>query len=149
MIGIRHLLNLSWIFTGRTDAEAETPILWPPDVKNWLSGKDPNAGKDWRQEEKGMIEEEMVGWHHQLDGHEFEQALQVGNGQGSLCAAAHGVAKSWTWLSHWNELNWTETSVEWINEWMNEWPLNKKGNQDYENTQNLCYIIVSTMRHPH
>ena len=59
------------IFIGRTDAEAEAPILWPPDVKSWLTGKDPDAGKDWRWEEKGMIEEEMVGWHHQLDGHEF------------------------------------------------------------------------------
>ena len=62
----------SWIFIGRLDAEAETPILRPPDVKNWLIGKDPDAGKDWRQEEKGMIEDEMVEWHHQLSGHEFE-----------------------------------------------------------------------------
>ena len=76
--------NQSWVFTGRTDAEAETPILWPPDVKNWLTGKDPEAGKDWRQEEKGMTEDEMVGWHHRLDGHEFEQTLGVGDGQGSL-----------------------------------------------------------------
>ena len=64
--------NQSWIFTGRTDAEAETPIFWPPDVKNWLFGKDPNAGKDLRQEEKGMTEDEMVGWHHQLNEHEFD-----------------------------------------------------------------------------
>ena len=64
--------NQSWIFIGRTDAEAETPILWPSDVKSCLIGKDPDAGKDWRQEEKGMTEDEMVGWHHQLDGHEFE-----------------------------------------------------------------------------
>ena len=64
--------NQSWIFIGSTDAEAETPILWPPDVKNWLTGKDPDAGKDWRQEEKGTTEDEMVGWHHQLNGHEFE-----------------------------------------------------------------------------
>ena len=64
--------NQSWIFIGRTDAEAEAPILWPPDVKNWLIGKDPDAGKDWRQEEKGTTEDETVGWHHQLDGHEFE-----------------------------------------------------------------------------
>ena len=62
----------SWIFTGRIDAEAETPIIWPLDVKNWLIGKDPDAGKEWRQEEKGMTEDEMVGWHHQLNGHEFE-----------------------------------------------------------------------------
>ena len=64
--------NQSWVFIGRTDAEAETPILWPPDAKNWVTGKDPNAGKDWRQEEKGMSEDEMVGRHHWLSGHEFE-----------------------------------------------------------------------------
>jgi len=73
----------SLIFTGRTDTEAETPILWPPDAKNWLIWKDPDAGKDWRQE-KGTTEDEMVGWHHWLDGHEFEQASGVGDGQGSL-----------------------------------------------------------------
>ena len=64
--------NQSWIFTGRTDAEAEAPILWPPDAKNWLIGKDPDAGKDWRQEKRWTTEDELVGWHHQLDGHEFE-----------------------------------------------------------------------------
>ena len=63
--------NQSWIFIGRTDGEAETPILWPPDVKNWLIWKDPDAGKDWGQEEKGTTENEMVGWHYQLDGYEF------------------------------------------------------------------------------
>ena len=72
--------NLSWLFTGRSDAEAEAPILWPPDVESQLFGKDPDAGKDWRQEEKGMTEDEMVAWHHQLDGHEFEQAPEVGEG---------------------------------------------------------------------
>ena len=82
----------SWIFIGRTDAEA--PILWPPDVKNWLIGKDLDAGKDWRQEEKGMTEDEMIGWHHWLDGHEFEQTLGVGDGQGSLA-------------SNWTEMNRT------------------------------------------
>ena len=78
--------NESWIFMGRTDADAdaETSILWPPDVKNLLIGKDPDAGKDWRQEEKGMTEEEMVGWHHWLDGLEFKQAPRVGDGPGSL-----------------------------------------------------------------
>ena len=64
--------NQSWIFIGRTDAEAETPILWPPDVKNWLIWKDPDDGKDWRLEEKGTVEDEMVGWRHQLNGHEFQ-----------------------------------------------------------------------------
>ena len=67
-----HSKDRSWLFIGRTDAEAETPILWPPDVKNWLIGKDPDAGKDWRWEEKGMTEDEMVGWHHWLNGHEFD-----------------------------------------------------------------------------
>ena len=76
--------NQSWIFIRRTDAGAETPILWPPDVKNWLIGKDPDAGKDWRQEEKGTTEDEMAGWHHWPDGHEFEQAPWVGDGEGSL-----------------------------------------------------------------
>ena len=75
--------NQSRILIGMTDAEAETPILWPPDAKNWLIGKDPDAGKDWRQEEKGMTEDEMVGYHHQLNGHEFELAPGVGDGQGS------------------------------------------------------------------
>ena len=76
--------NQSWIFIGRTDAEAEGPILWPPDAKNWLTGKDPDAGKDWRREEKGTTEDDMIGWHRSLNGHEFEQASGVGDGQGSL-----------------------------------------------------------------
>ena len=76
--------NQSWIFIGRTDAETEAPILWPPRRKSWLIRKDPDAGKDWRQEQKGMTEDEMVGWHRWLSGHEFEQALEVGDGQGSL-----------------------------------------------------------------
>ena len=75
--------NQSWIFIGRTDVEAETPILWPHDTKNWLIGKDPNAGKDWRWEEKGMTEDEIVGWHQQLNGHEFEQTPGDSGGQGS------------------------------------------------------------------
>ena len=76
--------NQSWISIGRTDGEADTPILWPPDAKNLLIWKNPDAGKDWRQEEKGMIEDEMVGWHHWLNGLEFEQAPGVVDGQGSL-----------------------------------------------------------------
>ena len=91
----------SWIFTGRTDAEAEAPIFWPPDAKNWLLRKDPDAGKDWGQEEKGMTEDEMVGWHHQLDGHELEQVSGVGYGQGSLQPMG---SQSETWLSDWTEL---------------------------------------------
>ena len=85
--------NQSWIFIGSTDAEAEALILWPPDVKNWLIGKDPNAGKDWRREEKGMKEDEMVGWHHQLNGHEFELALGVDDGQGGLTCCSPGGCK--------------------------------------------------------
>ena len=76
--------NQSWIYIGRNDDEAETPILWPPYAKSQLTGKDPDAGKDWRQEEKGMTEDEMVGWHYRLNGHEFEQAPGDGEGQGSL-----------------------------------------------------------------
>ena len=74
----------SWVFIGRNDAEAETPIPWLPDAKNWLIRKDPNAGKDWRQEKKGTTGDEMVGWHHWLNGHEFEQTPEDGEGQGSL-----------------------------------------------------------------
>ena len=74
----------SWIYIGRTDAEAETPILWPPDAKNWLTGKDLDSGKGWRLEEKGTTGDEMTGWHHWLDGHEFEQGPGIGDGQGSL-----------------------------------------------------------------
>ena len=80
--------NQSWIFIARTDAEAETPILWPPDAKNWLLGKDSDAGKDWRQKEKGTTEDEMAGWHHWLYGHEFEQAMGVGGGHGGLACCS-------------------------------------------------------------
>ena len=80
--------NQSWIFIRRTEAEAETPILWAPDAKNWIIGKDPDAGKDWRQEEKGVTEDDMVWWHHRLDGHELDQALGVVNGQGSLACCS-------------------------------------------------------------
>ena len=99
--------NQSWMFIGRTDAEAETPVLWPPDAKNWLIGKDSEAGKGWRQEEKGMTEDEMVGWHHQLNGHEFEQAPGVGDGQGGLACCGprgHKELDMTEWLS-WTELN--------------------------------------------
>ena len=95
--------NQSWIFIGRTDVEAETPILWPPDAKNRLIWKDPDAGKDWRLEEKGTTEDEMVGWHHQLNGHKFEQPLGVGDGQGSLeCCSPWGHKESD--MTEW--LNW-------------------------------------------
>ena len=112
----RRLLRVPWTtrrsnqsvlkeIIGRTDAEAETPILWPLDAKNWLIGNDLDSGKDWMQEEKGTIEDEMIGWHHWLNGHEFEQALGVGDGQGSLmCFSLWGCKESDTidWL------NWAE-----------------------------------------
>ena len=90
--------NQSWIFIGRTDAEAEIPILCPSDVKNWLTGKDPDAGKDWRQEEKGMTENETAGWHHRLNGHESEHMPGDGKGQGSLACCSlwgHRVIHDW------------------------------------------------------
>ena len=97
--------NRSWIFIERTGAETETPIFWPPNAKNWLIGKDLDAGKDGRQEEKGTTDDGMVGWHHQLKGHEFAQALGVGNGQGSLvCCSPSRCKESDTT----EQLNWTE-----------------------------------------
>ena len=93
--------NQSWIFIGRTDAEG--PIFWPLDVKSWLTGKDPDARKDWRWEEKGTTEDEMVGWHHRPDWHEFEQALGVGDRQGSLvCCSPRGQKE----LDMTERLNW-------------------------------------------
>ena len=91
--------NQSWIFIGRTYANGEAPILWPPDVKIWLIGKAPDTGKDWTKEEKGMTENEMVRWHHWLDGHEFEQALGLVKDKETWHAAVHGVTNIRTWLS--------------------------------------------------
>ena len=97
----------SWVFIRRTDAEAETPILWPPHAKSWLIGKDLDAGRDWGQEEKGMTEDEMAGWYHWLDAHEFGWTLGAGDGDREAWRAViHGVTKSRTWLSNWTELNW-------------------------------------------
>jgi len=101
--------NQSWIFIGRTDAEAETPILLPPDAKNCLIWKDPDAGKGWRQEEKGTTEDETAGWHHQLDGHEFEQAPGVADGQGSLVCHSPWCHKK---LDTTEWLNWTELMTQ-------------------------------------
>ena len=101
--------NQFWIFTGRADAEAEAPILWPPDAKNGLIGKDPNARKDWRQEEKGMTKDEMVGWHHWLNGHEFEQLWEMMKDREAWCAAVHRVTKTWTWLGNW--------TTRWLPSW--------------------------------
>ena len=98
--------NQSWTFIGQTDAKTETPIFWPPDTKNWLIWKDPIAGKDWRQEEKGTMEDETVGWHHWCNGHEFEQAPGVCDRE-AWSASVHAVSKNWTGL--W--LNWTDRPV--------------------------------------
>ena len=95
----------SRVFIGRNAAEAETLILWPPDAKSWLIGKVPDAGKDWEQEEKGMTEDEMVGWHHQLKGHGFGWLQKLVMDRDAWRVMVHGVARSWTWLSDWTELN--------------------------------------------
>ena len=93
----------SWMFTGRTDAEAKALILWPPDVKNWLNGKDPEAGKDRKQEEKGKTEDDIIVWHHWLNGREFEQALGVADGQGSQTCCSPRITNSQTPLSDWTD----------------------------------------------
>ena len=97
--------NQPWIFIGRTDTEAETPILWPPDVKSWLIWKDPDAGKDWRREEKGTTEDEMVGWHHWLNGHGLGWTLGVGDGKGGLvCCSSRGRRVRHDWATELTEL---------------------------------------------
>ena len=100
--------NQSWIFIGRTDVEAEAPLHWPPDGKSWLTGKDPEAGKDWGQEEKGTTEDKIVGWHHQLNGHGFGWTLGVGDGQGGLACCSPWDHKE---LDMTERLNWTELNT--------------------------------------
>ena len=99
--------NQSWVFIGRTDVDAETPTLWPLYAKSWLIWKDPDAGKDRGQEEKGMTEDEMVGWHHRLNGHEFGLTLGVGDGQGGLACCTQRVRHNWA-----TELNWMAYLIE-------------------------------------
>ena len=110
--------NQPWIFIGRTDAEAEAPILLPPDANSWLTGKDPDVSKDWRQEEKGTTEDEVAGWHHQLYGSEFEWTLGVGDGQRDLasCSPCGHKGSDMTEQLNWTELNWTETNCQVIRE---------------------------------
>ena len=101
--------NQSWVFFGRIDAKAETPVLWPPDAKSWLIRRDPEAGKDWGQQEKGTTEDEMVGWHHWLNGHGFGWTLGVGDGQGGLaCCGSWGHKES----DKTEQLNWTELNPQ-------------------------------------
>ena len=110
----------SWMFFGRTDAEAETPILWPPNAKSWLTAKNSDAGRDWGQEEKGTTEDEMAGWHHRLDGHEFGWTPGVGDGQGGLVCCDSWDRKE---LDTTEQLNWTELNWTTLREQMNLWIL--------------------------
>ena len=104
----------SWVFFGRTDTKAETPILWPPHAKSWLIGEDPDAGRDLGQEEKGMTEDEMAGWHHWLDGRESEWTPGVGDGQGGLACCNSWGRKE---LDTTELLNWTELGLPWWFRW--------------------------------
>ena len=101
----------SWVFIGKTGVEAETPVLWPPHVKSWLIGEDPDVRKDWGQEEKGTAEDEMAGWHHRLYGHRFGLTPGVGDGEGGLaCCGSWGCRVGHDWVT---ELNWTELKGTW------------------------------------
>ena len=104
-----------WDFFGRNDAEAETPVLWPPHAKSWLIGKDSDAGRDWGQEEKGTTEDEMAGWRHWLDGRESQWTPGIGVGREVWRAGIQGVAKSQRWLSNWSDLIWViRFNAEWF-----------------------------------
>ena len=120
--------NQFWIFIGRIDAEAETPIVKPPDAMNQLTGKDPDAGKDWRQEEKGTTEDDMVVWHHQLNGHEFEQAPGVDDGQGSLACCSSWGHKEMTMTER---LNWNELQASQVALMVKNLPANARDIKDH------------------
>ena len=107
-----HSKDQSWVFIGRTDAEAETPVLWPPHAKMWLIGKDTDAGRDWGQEEKGMTEDEMAGWHHRLNGQSLSELRELLMDREAWRAAIPGVTKSRTQLRYLTELNWTELKYD-------------------------------------
>ena len=122
----------SWVFFGRTDAKAETPILWPPQAKSWLIGKDSDAGRNWWQDEKGTTEDEMAGWHHQLDGHEFEWTPGVGDGQGGLACCSSGGHKE---LDMTEQLNWSELILIRQKRW------NYNTGVHAQLCPNLCYLM--------
>ena len=129
--------DLSWVFIGRTDAETETPVLWPPHAKSWLIGKDPDPGKDWGQE-KGITENEMAGWHHRLDGHEFGWTLGVGDGQGGLvCCNSWSRKESDTT----EQLNWTENI-----QFGSDHPFHISPQMEYEHTDyvGLYKVMITT-----
>ena len=108
----------SWVFIGRTDVEAETPILWPHDAKSWIIWKDPDAGIDWGQEEKGMTEDELAGWHHRLNGHEFGWSPGVGDGQGGLVCCGSWGHKDWDTTERLNWTEWKQKEYQ-IRQWWN------------------------------
>ena len=134
--------NQSWLSIGRADDEAETLILWPPDANNWLIGKDPDSGKDWRWEEKGMREDEMVGWHHWLEGHEFEQAPGVGDGQGSLA-----YCSSWGYkeLDMTERLNLTELRRGKRSDESNLFSLSRANHRDHGHL--ASYFFLFQLKH--
>ena len=129
--------NQSLIFIGRTNTEAEAPILWPPDAKNWPIGKDPDAGKDWRPEEKGMTEDEMVGWHHQLEGYEFEQVLGAGYGQGSLAYCSAWGRKELDTTERWTELKYIYLHIQ-----LYVAQVISRAKQQKENKGNLSHQVI-------
>ena len=133
----------SWVFFRRNDAKAETPLLWPPHVKSWLIRKDPDAGRDWGQEEKGTTEDEMAEWHHWLDRHEFEWTLGVGDGQGGLACCDSWVTKSQTRQSDWTELNWKtlRRSISWNKE-LSETKLTPGCPQELQKNSWIYFTII-------
>ena len=134
----------SWVFFGRNDAKAETPVFWPPHEKSWLIGKDSDAGRDWGQEEKGMTEDEMAGWHHQLNGHEFEWTPGVGDGQGGLVCCdswGHRVGHDWVTELNWNEISGYRTS---LNNYILK-DLYATASQGHGNLSNFLVLLMETI----
>ena len=127
----------SWVFIGMTDVEAKTPILWPPHAKSWLIGKDPDAGRDWGQEEKGTTEDEMAGWHHQLDAHEFGWSPGVGDGQGGLaCRVGHDWVTELNWIFYIDLRRKTGVSILFLKIYLALWEIAKEKFSDYQKTCN-------------